>query len=324
MEHLVRASSISALYALGAYRGTNPGQLLLAGTSVGMAVESALKAALATVSPVLIADVKKNHQSAVWLSGSSIGPFDSSAVRTLGGLELLQVVRLAFAGQEGLPSVSSCEQIFTVRNTAAHLGVVESAKLDAAVINMAAVLTTILELLAREGEEFWGVENYDLITELLDEKASAVRLAIAAKKAQAQRKFERFLETVPRAQQEAVFSALEARFVRLASRTDRTLASCPICDRDGLLDLYVHEPDLDFSGWSLTFGPPDGSRTGVPEHFECPVCGLVLEDEEEIEEDGSFEEEYELPPSDRFLEAVTDWEYERRAEMEREFGRWDG
>lgn len=323
VNHFLRASSIGAVAALSAYQSDESEKMLLAALAVGLAVESGLKATLGAISPALVADTKKNIQSAVWLTDGSGAPFESTSVKTLGGLELVQGVRLAYAGRESVPSLPSCEQVFVTRNTAAHLGVVDPASLNTAIVNMASVLSVLLSLLDEDEDAFWGSENLELVSQLRDEKASEIRLVLAVKRANAQRKFDAFLSSIPAAQHEAVFASMEAGFARLTPRDDRIMASCPVCGRDGLLSLYIREPDVDFSGFSIAESLPRGVRYGLPEYFECPVCGLVLDDEELIEEDGSFDDEFELPPSDAFLEARADWEYEQRAEMEREFGRWD-
>jgi hypothetical protein len=308
-SHLRDVSAAASNISLDHYGGDGAGSVLVAATTAGVALEAAIKYSLASTNPVLIA---KNPTSAILLARSTSSQIDMSEVRTLDGAEALRALRLLKPQTAArLPTARDVEEVLAVRNAAAHLGHVTPEDLDVALRGMVRCVNLILAELEDDGD-FWDERNWNLAETLGLEAMGAAALELQVRLAAARRRFE--------ALSEVAADALESHAQSLASPPEVVLFSCPVCERTGTVTRYVTKSDLDFTGARYPDEHPSGHRYAYPVLFHCLVCSVELDDHDmQAVASGWGElEEEELEPSEEFEQALEDWRYESRTEIERE------
>lgn len=318
-EHLRHVTESAANAAVENYTSQDEGELLWAAISAGLAVEAALKFSIAKANPVLLADSRGGTASAVLLARHTTTAFAPLALKTITGMAAFSIFRALHDERKGSPNGKECEQVFSVRNSAVHMGVVEPAEVRTAVRNMVVLLQSVMELEEGDPSVLWQDTNLELAESLADERSTETARGIAEKKAVAGRRYQKLILGLAAAQQEELLRSIEAHFTSNLDGIGRVTHTCPACERNGLLVRHVTRDDFDFTGASYPDNEPTGGRYAYAEEFVCFVCGLAL-DEDELYIDPAFEDviEEEVDPSEEFERALEDWRYEERAEMRRE------
>ena len=161
------------------------------------------------------------------------------------------------------------------RNGEAHLGVID-ATIQRRAFN--SFLQGFNVILNPDLEEFWS-PHYEFVRATLDDNAQQVQQAVTLKISQARERY-RQIESLPPEQREAILAIVASPSLDLS--LDESGVTCPACKSTaialGANAVEYDEPEFDKDG-------PIGGRMGLtftPESLRCAVCGLALDNPEEL------------------------------------------
>jgi hypothetical protein len=277
-KHLFTVAAMHARRALAA--AEDPLDQLDRATSIGTAVELLAKAALALVSPTLIAE--KDPKSLLLYSGIPTTP--AHEAKTKLAIDCLLLLKHSHSVKFSLPTDS---KVFSVRNLALHIGQVDATLFDEALNTMTRVNEEILDVVktydaSLDRSTFWGTELLDHVDERLKGEREAKKLELEELKAAARRDYERLKQ----------MDLSDAALTQLADRDpaidDPVIASadyyperpeCPVCGFDGWLGYavtdrgtaYVETDPMHDDAWYFV------DLTVEAVQFVCVVCGLNLD-----------------------------------------------
>ena len=314
-EHLFSVARSAAHATLKNWRSDEDESLLWAAVSVGLAVETGIKCALAKVHPLLLADKSSKHDAYLLLAGVGNGDATPESIYTIGATEASIRVR-------GLSNVSFQQndtiQVFAVRNSAAHMGLVDRDGLATATRNMVTILENLLGTFGTTSAEFWG-EHSSLVFKILSARSTELQQRIETKKLTAARFLEELQSTVNASQLELLLTTLETQTHRQVDGVIVVQQECPVCHRLGYLKRDVSDDYPTEGGIVLDTRPSRFRiRFAYPEKFDCPVCRLSFNAEECFEVD-EFENETEIEPDAWTPADADDFETEQ---LDEAWSRW--
>jgi hypothetical protein len=240
-------------------------------------IEMAAKAALAKISPVLIAD-PRSIDSQLHLAGHpGARLMGDRRIRTISCREALErVTRL-------VPTlrVEDLDPLISVRDGSTHFLVSEREALESLVIPYLASLLLLQQRLGLSDDVAFG-SYAELVTSLREKHTEEVDRTVAAKVARARHTFEeRYGHLDPKALT-VVLHSIEAGIV--LDKYDQQTAPCPACDSTAVIS-GQHE----FQGWEADDYDDEGFPNGaypVVKLFvgslNCPTCGLELDGSDEV------------------------------------------
>jgi hypothetical protein len=279
--HLRETGIVYARRALEQYCSWDSIQLLDAAVAIGSSVELLAKAMLADVSPVLLQERSDDWRSALLFAGVAHprgDKMDSLLVRSISASQATK--RLKALGLIKTWSDAD-DAVFTVRNAASHMGLVNAETLQDAVVIMVRFCDAAREYFKRDVESWWGAENAELAVRLLTDAEERLAILVGALFSTARQVLARRRQGVPRELQEALFSSLADARPSISSDPSDVTARllCPVC---GLKGWAVGFPGLRFPGdqAELTMARQEVMEV---ESFQCHVCGLLLDGEEVAE-----------------------------------------
>ncbi|MGO4119944.1 hypothetical protein [Arthrobacter sp. YAF16] len=280
-NHLRETGIVYARRALEQYCSWDSIQLLDAAVAIGSSVELLAKAMLADVSPVLLQERSDDWRSALLFAGVAHPrgkKMDSLLVRSLSASQATK--RLKALGLINAWSDAD-DAVFTVRNAASHMGLVDAETLQDAVVIMVRFCDAAREYFKRDVESWWGVENAELAVRLLTDAEERLAILVGALFSTARQVLARRQQGVPRELQEALFSSLADARPSISSDPSDVTARllCPVC---GLEGWAVGFPGLRFPGDQAELAMARQEVMEV-ESFQCHVCGLLLAGEEVAE-----------------------------------------
>lgn len=305
-EHLFQVSRTAAHSVLKYWQSYDAEELLWAAVSVGLSVETCLKLALALVNPVLLADKGSKHGTYLLLAGISDGTTTPQTAYTIGAAEAALRVR-------SIPNTAikivDCEQVFGVRNSAAHMGIVTRTDLTLAARNMVSVIEGLLPALGRSSSDFWGAYS-SLTSKMLSEKSTELQQRIETKKLASFQYFEQLKSTVDSNQLENLLATLELSTQSKLFGVEVVEQVCPVCGRSGYMNRRIIGIN-DISGSEDVDDRPErfSYRYAYPLAFDCPVCRVHFDEEESGEVD-QFEQEVEIPPDEWTTQDQNDSDWE--------------
>lgn len=273
---LARSARFHARTAVEQFVSADHDLQLQAAMATGCAMELLAKAYLATIAPAILAE--RGERDAV-LNLSDQGHLAMAkplAIRTIGAHEALIAVKHLLPALPYNPH--SDKDVFTVRNAAAHLALVEDRPLKRAVMTCCRVVDALLPPLGLDREKFWSRNLSPVVDEMLNEALTDRRSVVAAKLAAARRRLARLIGGLDDAARTVVLASLSGR--QLSSTEHEEPHVCPVCQQGGWLlcgtERGAPEVETDTQGATYPFVP----ITAYPFGFECAVCGLDLEGEE--------------------------------------------
>lgn len=325
---LWEASASSARYAVSHYAHSDTQVLIRAALSLGHATEQLIMACVASVDPALLADGKLPAARYALSKGNATGVLDIHSLRTITWGEGYTLLRQI---DPKLKEPHDIKFVMETRNAAAHIALVDSADLAEAVVRLAHAVGQLHALVPTFVEDdYWGPAHLSVVTGLRDARADKVKMDLDAKLLAATEYFEALFPSMSAADRETVLVTMEARKpTRTVSGSDDDVwerHECPACARSGYLH-YAVEQQEDFEEI------PDHDKYGnvenvhvvvsvewIPFAFECPVCGLDLEEDEVVLVDGidAFIAVDKVILEDDALRAY--WGYDE--DYERDFERW--
>jgi hypothetical protein len=285
-KHLFMVAAMHARRALAAAEEER--DKLDRAASIGTAVELLAKAALALISPTLIAD--KDHKSLLLYSGVPVIPAHEAKSKT--ATECLLILKqshsLDFNPQTDL-------NVFSVRNFALHMGQVETALFQDALRIMTRLNEAILAVMKNydpsprfDRTRFWGRSLLPQVDERLKEEQEARRLDLEEKKEAARQRYDQLLS------QRLDDAALGSLSDRGSGLNDDLATWCDVPDYESERRLC---PVCGWLGWLgyevISRGPVRAETDDAPHHdafymvdvtiqavdFACGVCGLRLHSE---------------------------------------------
>lgn len=274
-----------ARIAVGTYGSDEMQTMRRAAMAMGAAAEHLLSSAVVAIDPVLLAD-PRDFASAVSLSrANKSGRLDPAKLRTAPWdrqLRILEEVHVSIRIRSDMTS------LMTTRNAAAHAALVTTSNLGEAAVALARVVEDLHTALPHRDEgSFWGDRFIDTVKELRDVRSSATRQRVSAKIAHAKDALEKILFGLTEDGRARTLVALEARLTAATVIDAETVEEeCPACGRQGELSLLTekqdeprYEADYDRDGTPMAEYAVFGVL-GYPTLFQCPVCGLSLEQDE--------------------------------------------
>lgn len=271
--------------AISGFSSEDLDDLLQAALSCGSAVELIGKAYLASLNHSFIGE-KADKDSLFMLAGlhGMIPTARATALRSISALDMIKLIKQIHTK---LPIEVQDPVSLRVRNSSAHMGLVDATELRLGLIQMARVVDVILPLLELDPEPFWGSDLMPAVASLLDEASAEIARIIESKKARARARLAQLVKGFAAPEVAALMATLSGRFTSMSDHNEAQ--QCPVCKQSGwlLCNLERGEPVLDpeeGGGWV--------TQTAFPFQFQCPVCALDLDDNEILEFD--FPQELQL------------------------------
>ncbi|MFF0494751.1 hypothetical protein ACFYTQ_37525 [Nocardia sp. NPDC004068] len=278
--HLFRAASLHGQRALASSHDDEL-ELLDCAMSIGISIELLAKCALATISPVLLAD--RYIKSAALFSGFSGVRVNEGKSRSVDDcmklLKELHDIRYE-QGRDGV--------VFDVRNAATHMGLVDKTVLDEALNKMVELAEQLLTVTIHENGaldrvSYWGPAHIVQVDERLKQQRRERRIRFEQLKAAARRELERLrkrlnddalaelAEKVPDSYDDYSDYAVDDRFRR---------ATCPVCGFEGWIEYEIARSRImtdgdEYDGDVFRFV----ELTAEPRQFLCRVCSLRLDED---------------------------------------------
>lgn len=288
-DYFEMTAQTAARYAISNYSSDVYADRVTSAIRIGMAVEVLALAVIAKSSPVLIAD-PTDIPSQMLLAGVLKGPaLQAGKLRTVNAMAAMDRVRFlhpTFA----LPR-DAFRAMLEVRNAAVHTGLVDRPALQSAAFTMVNVIEMLLTLIDRPTRRFWGHNQVGLVDVMLDMRRDEVSKRVASKLVKARQDFS-LLKLHFASSFSAILLEREGRSPKFRGQAAER-RPCPACKMSGWLlytelELYAEQLGGDDSGEVLQY------RAGYPDMFDCPVCDLLLRDDE-LEAVEGFSDQISLP-----------------------------
>jgi hypothetical protein len=297
--HLHQVGRRHARRALLLYTSQDEFDQLDAAYSVGSSVELLAKSLLAFVDPALLIPRDADATTILKYSGTKISGVeypDAFAIRSLEAsraLDRLKQIKL-------LPPlwVIGDHSVLSVRNAAAHMGVVHQDMLRSAIRPMVRFAEHVRLHHRATALSWWGKELSKVAPEMVEADALEWQQVVRAKIAAARVRVAELQASLPATAANGILSSMEGYWRTHIDHNEKM--KCPACGFNGWAageaDRGAGETDYDESG------PTYWSTLHVL-HFECNVCGLELTDEVEVslaglEIDIEFQDEEYAPEPD--------------------------
>jgi hypothetical protein len=303
-------------YALSALEAHHTGNHRRVPVDAGTAVEHLAKACLARRSPALLADLKGGSPISsliglLRIEGASL----TAKIRTVGLSEALdragRFVRSSKADTDDLQLLTD------MRNGTVHAA--ETAEVEERILAaFAQQADAFLTDLGRDRDDFWR-DQLSVVDELLKDASDKLTHRVDVKLAAAAAMLKRRTTT----EGEAVISLLRTISESAPPTDTQRPHKCPVCDSFGTAT-GEHTVDWDVADWDKETGNVTSVAPTVwfsAQAFHCPVCGLHLDSQAEI--DKCFDPVWEIEdadwrdyePEDDLREADEHWrEYNQEPE----------
>ncbi|MCW8382403.1 hypothetical protein [Streptomyces justiciae] len=252
----------------------------------GVAVERLAKAALARMNPAYLVEMRNGNADMLLHFGGHL-EIAKDKVRTVGAKEALARLRRL----EILPADSELDLLIDLRNGAAHTTGGEDAK--ALLPALARSVDMVLKHVDERFHTFWGRWT-SALAYAMDERETEVRREVHIRIRQARHRFDDRFAGLPEGAKEKVLKE---------PQPDQGMVIGPMTIRTGEKILFVigSVPCPACGGnASMTLVPlseSDTSMTMSPDALQCRLCGLELNNLEEIKASGADAEKAMLPSS---------------------------
>jgi hypothetical protein len=238
------------------------------------ALELGAKAALAKITPVLIADPRSIDSQLHLARHPGARSKGVRRIRTISCREALErVTRLAPTLR-----VEDVEPLISVRDGTTHY-LAEAEALESLVIPFLTTFLLLQQQLELSDEDVFG-SYAELVSFVRESHTKEVDRKIATKIARARHMFESRYAHLNADSRKVVLRAIEANIT--LDKYDEQTIRCPACDSAGVISgqhkLESWEADVDEDGGTYAYPVV----TLFAYQFKCPVCGLHLEGDHEL------------------------------------------
>jgi hypothetical protein len=295
--HLHQIGQRHAQRALRLYASEDEFDQLDAAVSVGTSVELLAKSLLASVNPILLLPLNSDAPALLKYSGTKTAGVEHPDATQVKSIEALKAIeRLRYI--KLMPVWGTADNlVFSVRNAAAHMGVVQQNLLRSAIRPMVRFAEHTRIQYGQTPELWWGDELSDIAPGMVEADALAWEQIVQAKLAAARIRIAELKDGLPAAAADGILASMTGSW-RTSMEHNETTA-CPGCGYTGWVtgsvDRGAGETQYDEDGWPTFY-----SLLHIF-HFECNVCGLKLTDEGELDLAG-VEVEMEFRDDDYFPE----------------------
>ncbi|TFD44806.1 hypothetical protein E3T55_19780 [Cryobacterium frigoriphilum] len=274
-DHLRYVSVESARSVLEKRGATAEIDILWSAIACGMALETYLKWVLAKLSPNLVASLREDGAATmIYLSGHrGLDGMSPTGIRTITAANALtQVIRIH---PELKTLTKHCDDVFSTRNAAAHMGLVSTIELATAIEKLVRIINCLEILQGKMPKDFWGLQAA-AATAIVDEAASEAQRSLETKLSGARKRFAELNENYDQERLERVLSEMERQTPRYLDLPLTESAWCPACGREARVGLtavpaeYGRDED----------GNPSSNWEMCPDSLECTVCSLNLSEAE--------------------------------------------
>lgn len=297
--HLHQVGQWHAQRALRLYASEDEFEQLDAAVSMGTSVELLAKSLLASVDPILLLPLNSDSAALLKYSGTKragVDHPDAFQVRSLEATKAIERLRhIKLLPVWGLADQS----VFSVRNAAAHMGMVQRNLLRSAIRPMVRFAEHTRIHYGQLPEIWWGDELSTIAPEMVEADALAWEQIVQAKLAAARMRIAELKDRLPAAAADGILASMVGTW--RTSMEYNEMTACPGCDYLGWATGEVHqgsgETQYDEDGW------PTFYSTLHVLHFECNVCGLRLADKAELDIAGveteiEFQDDHYVPEPD--------------------------
>lgn len=290
VAHLIRLARDAAHDVITGYTTDEGRERVKRLVDAGAVVEHLVKAVLAKLNPVLLAD-RKNDLSMLTFSGVTLSPPQTAAeLKTIAYADAMRVLILA---EPTLKSIQKdAAAIISARNAAAHMGMVDRSTLDTYAQDVVRIVAILLPFLGEQPERFWSKPLMPVVEALEREKDDRSQARVASKIAKARAVFAQLTRGLEPSASEAILRGLESRQSLgwgLNFTSENLRHECPACGRSGWVSyeraLRWEDGQFEYDSY---LGAPSDCVVPVdlePIMFDCPVCGLLLDAAEDELED---------------------------------------
>lgn len=279
VHNLASACRAQARLAIEAHADQHDTQTrrIRAALAAGVAVELALKAAVASTLPSLLALNGDAHSQLYLMGRGGLPGKAQSDVRTVGGMAVWRLYA-TLRPQAGI-SEEDVRAALDVRNGAAHLALVDRDELNRGLRAMALCLDRLLPELGMTPHDFWGSEFEGHAAALVKEVIDAREVRVAQARSSALAKLGRLRALGPTAFEAVVMAAIPIE--QDPDDPDDVTGlqiECPVCGYAGWISGLVWRSDL-----HVNDDPEGGAwvdRHFLPLEFRCSVCGFAVQSED--------------------------------------------
>lgn len=274
VQSLLTAARAQARFAMEAHADPLDAQSKLkAAIASGVAVELALKAAVASVLPSLLAEKGDAHSQLFLMGRGGMPGRSQSDVRTIMGMAAWQLYK-GLRPQVGI-SDEDVKVALAVRNAAAHLALVDRDELDKGLRAMAICIERLLPELGITTHDFWGAEFAEQVAALVKEVMDAREVRIEQARSAALLRLTR-LKAFGADAFQTMLEALDDAGRDPEEWDDKYAQTieCPVCQHGGWVTGVVERSALQFDGAAM--GDAWVDRFFIPTSFTCRVCGFSV------------------------------------------------
>ncbi|NHE67787.1 hypothetical protein G9U53_26125 [Rhodococcus sp. D-46] len=271
-DHLLKISNYHALAAISESNSTDARRWLNSAVHAGSAIEILAKFLLAKENPTLILDMKKASDVSLLhtIGRSDVGDTDDAMnLQTRGPDSCFKLIAAIWGSTK--VKEGCARRVLNARNAAVHLGLLDRAQLQDALVEFADVMTEMLRLAGLDESGFWK-SSRAVVDQLSSARSLHIRLKIKLAES------ERYAVTLGPVDEEAV--RLDLRRATDPAVVEEMMPNssvimrmrCPVCTRVGRTYYSTSEsaPEEDFDG------PLMVQTVASPVGFRCVTCNLEL------------------------------------------------
>lgn len=288
-------------------------------TAIGQAAEMLLKATLANINPVLIAD---NTGMATLCALSGNGQQPSGKVATASGVEAFKrLIACMPAGMKGIPEPKA---VFEVRHGAQHLALANDEDLETALTELVTLVDWVFKVRAALNQQadlsaFWSPRHFAIVEARRKARYEDLREYFGGVVGEAKAVFIRLTAGLSDNERNRVIGELEARQPPVEDEQTARKHNCPACGSYMWVVYDVHR-EIDIDESEMPHGVSFYANvSGTANYAECPVCDLFLDAEYlvltdielqlDLGIDQATDDEEEGWRDARHAEHATEWEY---------------
>lgn len=286
--HLLEGARVTGRNAIDTAISNERSEVADALIKAGMSLELMLKALVCSVSPGLLlthSSDEKRAEAMMKLQMSEVLDIEWLASQRSASYFFVRAAAMTRAPLLA-PLQLVMDAVIDARNAASHMYLARPSTLREHVTTLGRVCEIVLQELGIDGDLYWEQPRREFLLSLSEANASAVRMSVAAKLADASNRLQRRMNGLSEAQQTAVVTVLENQnftFNYLGMSVYTT--ECPACHHKA--EVWVESADYSIDSAEPAGFDSDGIPIGflVPQvavaaQLKCPVCTLHLTSEE--------------------------------------------
>jgi len=227
---LARSARWHARTAIAGFVSDDLDALLQAAFSCGSAVELISKAYLASLSHSFLTDKGERDSLFMFAGHGALANTSATQVRSIGALDVARVLKHLHRES---PLDLQDPVALRVRNSAAHMALVDAGELRLGVIQMVKVVEMILPLLDLEPEAFWGDHAVPVVSALLDQARTEIARVVQAKISAAKERLALLTKSLAADQVVILLATLSGRATSPSEHNEQQV--CPVCGQQGWL-----------------------------------------------------------------------------------------